>query len=335
MKITAYAIKNKGGKAQPFSYERNLVANEVLVRITHCGMAKGDIQGIEDEWGDTTFPLVPGHEIVGLIEETGRQVTTLEKGDRVGIGYQQEACFTCTYCREGNEQFCPDQKVIAVDCYGGLAEYIIVDSRFAFKLPSILDPAKSVPLLSSGLTVYTGIIRANLKKNSIVAVSGVGGLGELATQFLDKMGHKVFAFSHSPQKKELIHQLGARYIDSSTLDSQAELHRKFDFILSTVNANFQLDTYLKMLKPQGKLCLVAQTPDKLSMSAGLLYDYAQRTIYGNYTGSRQAMMDMLAFAAEHAIESRVEVIPFSQMNEAIERVKGGKVAMRVVLEQEK
>ncbi|QHT66242.1 zinc-binding dehydrogenase [Rhodocytophaga rosea] len=133
----------------------------------------------------------------------------------------------------------------------------------------------------------------------------------------------------------MIHQLGAQYIDSSTLDSQAELHRKFDFILSTVNADFQLDTYLKMLKTQGKLCLVAQPPNKLSMSAGLLYDYAQRTIYGNYTGSRQAMMNMLAFAADHAIESRVEVIPFSQMNEAIERVKGGKVAMRVVLEQEK
>ncbi len=335
MNITAYAIKNKGGKAEPFFYERSVGKHEVLVRITHCGMAKGDVQGIEDEWGDTKFPLVPGHEMVGLIEQTGWKVTTLEKGDRVGIGYQQKACFMCPYCKEGKEQFCPKQKVIAVDCYGGLAEHIVIDSRFAFKLPSTLDSAKSVPLMSSGLTVYTGILKANLPNNSIVAVLGVGGLGELATQFLNKMGHKVFAFSHSPEKKELIHNLGAQYIDSSSLDSQAELSRKFDFILSTVNAYFELDTYLTMLKPQGKLCLVAQPPNKLSMSAGLLYDYGQRTIYGNYTGSRQDMIHMLAFAAEHAIESRVDVMPFSQMNQAIERVKHGKITMRIVLEQEK
>src|SRR5688572_11866892 len=218
MKVNAYAIKKKGGKAEPFSYERTLGKNDILVRITHCGMARGDIQIIDNDWGDTKFPLVPGHEIIGIIEQTALEGIGLKPGDRVGIGYQQEACFECESCREGNEQFCPKQKVIGVDSYGGLAEHIVLDGRFAFKLPPKLDSAKSVPLLSSGLTVYSGITKAKLLNNSIVALLGVGGLGTLAIQFLHRMGHQVSAFSHSPEKKEMIDQLGAEYIDSSNID---------------------------------------------------------------------------------------------------------------------
>ncbi len=335
MKIKAYAIKEKGGKAELFFYERRLRKNDVLVRVTHCGMAMGDIQLINNDWGDTKFPLVPGHEVIGIIEEIGEEVAGLIKGDRVGIGYQQEACFECQFCKEGNEQFCPQQKVIAVDCYGGLAEHIVVDGRFAFKLPPKLDSAKSVPLLSSGLTVYSGIVRAKLQNNSIAAVLGIGGLGHLAIQFLHKMGHTVSGFSHSPEKKEMIDQVGAEYVDSSDSKSLTGYNRKFDFILSTLNAEFDLDAYLKMLKPQGKFCAVASPLKKLSISVGLLYDYAQRTMYGNYVGSRKDMTDMIVFSAKHNIESIVEVMPFSKMNEAIEVVRAGKIPMRLVLENRK
>lgn len=335
MKINAYAIKKKGGTPEAFSYERKLDKNDVLVRITHCGITRGDIQIIDDDWGDTKFPLVPGHEIIGIIEETGSEVTGLKNGDRVGIGYQLNACFECEFCREGNEQFCPQQKVIAVHCYGGLAEHIVVDGRFAFKLPTELDSAKSTPLMSSGLTVYSGIVRAQLPNHSKVGVLGIGGLGYLALQFLYKMGHRVSAFSHSPNKKVMLDKLGAEFIDSSNLNDLTSLHKKFDFIISTLNADFDLDTYLKMLKPQGKLCLVAQPLNKLTMSAGLLYDYAQRTIYGNYVGSRKDMTNMLAFSEKHNIESIVEVMPFSKMNEAIEVVRRGEVPMRLVLENQK
>jgi D-arabinose 1-dehydrogenase-like Zn-dependent alcohol dehydrogenase len=175
-------------------------------------------------------------------------------------------------------------------------------------------------------------MRAQLSKKSTVAVLGVGGLGQLAIQFLHKMGHNVSAFSHAPAKKELIHQLGAEYIDSSNPDSFADRCQKFDLILSTLNVDFDLDTYLKLLTPRGKFCLVAQPLNKLSMSAGLLYDYAQRTIYGNYTGSRKDMVDMLAFSAKHTIGSIVDVMPFATVNEAMERVKTGKATKRIVLE---
>ena len=335
MKINAYAIMEAGGKAEPFSYERTLGKNEVLVRITHCGIARGDIQIIDNDWDDTKFPLVPGHEIVGIVQETGSEVIGLKHGDRVGIGYQQEACFECEFCRGGNEQFCPKQKVIGVDCYGGLSEHIVVDGRFAFKLSPELDSARSTPLMSSGVTVYSGIARAKLPNNSKVGVLGVGGLGYLALQFLHKMGHKVSAFSHSPRKKEMIAKLGAEFVDSSSPDELQRHNRKFDFIISTLNVDFDLDTYLKMLRPQGQFCMVSQPLNKQAMSAGLLYDYAQRAIYGNYTGSRKDMVDMLDFSAKHNIESIVNVMPFSKMNEAIEFVRGGESTLKLVLENRK
>ncbi|NOW95722.1 NAD(P)-dependent alcohol dehydrogenase [Mucilaginibacter sp. SG564] len=334
MRIKAYGIKEEGGKAEPFYYERNVGSNEVSVKIIYCSIARGDVQIISNDWGDTKFPLVPGHEIVGIVEETGSDVTALKVGDRVGIGYQQEACFECEFCKSGNEQFCALQKVIGVDCYGGLAEHIVVDNRFAFKLPPALHSVNSVPLLSSRVTVYSGIEKAQLPVNSVVGVLGVGGLGQLAIRFLKKMGHQVYAFSHSPQKKEMINQLGAEFILSSNSDSLSTLNKKFDFIISTLNAPYDMDAFLKLLKPQGKFCIVASPLIKQPIALGLLYDYAQRTIYGNYVGSCKNMTDMLDFAAMHHIESDVEVMPFSKMNEAIEKVRTGEVKIRLILENQ-
>ncbi|MBO9565290.1 MAG: NAD(P)-dependent alcohol dehydrogenase [Niastella sp.] len=332
MKIKACGVKEKGARPEPFYYEKEVGRNDALVKITHCSIARGDIQFMNDDWGDTNFPVVTGHEIVGVVEEIGANVTDLQVGDRVGIGYQQEACFECEFCRAGNEQFCPHQKVIAVNCYGGLAEHIITDNRFVFKLPANLDSAKATPLMSSGLTVYTAITKANLKHNAMVGVLGVGGLGLLAIQFLKKMGHTVSAFSHSPGKKEMIEQAGATYVDSSNEHDVSQLHKQFDFILSTLNVGFNIDTYLKLLKPQGKLGLVASPLQKQSISIGLLYDYAQRTIYGNYVGSRKDMMDMLAFSAKHNVECLVEIMPFADMDKAIEILKSQNVPARLILE---
>ncbi|AYB33561.1 NAD(P)-dependent alcohol dehydrogenase [Chryseolinea soli] len=332
MKIEAYAVKQPGGKAEPFAYERRLDKNEVLVKISHCAIATGDVQMMNNAWGDSKFPLVAGHEIIGTIEQRGSAVEHLKNGDRVGVGYQLAACFHCEFCWDGNEQFCPEQKVIAVDFPGGLAKHIIVDGRFAFKIPRELDSAKAAPLLSSGLTVYAAIVRANLPENSKTAVLGIGGLGHLAIQFLHKMGHDVSAFSRSREKSEMIRTLGGEFVDSSNLSANTALTRKFDFILSTLNVNFDLNAYLQMLSPQGKLCVVAQPLNKLPLNMGLLYDYAQRTIYGNYTGSRKDMTNMLAFSAKHNIQSMVEVMAFSQLNEAIDLVKKGKVPMKMVLQ---
>jgi D-arabinose 1-dehydrogenase-like Zn-dependent alcohol dehydrogenase len=329
-RIRAHAIKEKGGTAEPFSYERTPGAHDVVVRITHCSVARGDIQFIDDEWGDARFPLIPGHEIVGIVEEAGSDVTDLRPGDRVGVGYQQQACFDCFFCRQGLEQLCPSQKVIAVDAYGGWADHIVVDGRFAFRVPPELDSAASTPLLSSGLTVFAGIRRAQLSHSSRVAVLGAGGLGHLAIQFLHRLGHNVSVISHSPEKQELIERLGGSYVD--TADATRH-HGVFDFILSTLNVPFDLDSIVRTLTPVGQLCLVAAPVKAVPLSGGLLSN-ARRSIYGNYIGSRSETREMLEFSAQHGIKAIVDVMPFSGINEAIERVRSRAVVMGLVLESE-
>jgi D-arabinose 1-dehydrogenase-like Zn-dependent alcohol dehydrogenase len=330
MKINAWAINETGGQAEPFVYERTLGSRDLLVTITHRSLARGDIQYIDNEWGDTRFPLVPSHEIVGRVEDAGSEVAGLRTGDRVGIGYQQGACFACSFCTQGLEQLCVNQKVIAVDCYGGLAERIVVDYRFAFRLPSQLESATSTPLLSSGLTVWAGIRRAQLAAGSRVAVLGAGGLGHLAIQFLRKMGHGVTAFSHSPRKQGLIERLGGAFADSSNPGQLTEHQGAFDFILSTLNVVFDLDAFVRMLTPRGQLCLVASPLEQLSLSGGLLNN-SRRSIYGNYIGSRSDTAQMLEFAATHGIAAVVDVMPLARVNEAIERLRRRDVDIGLVL----
>jgi D-arabinose 1-dehydrogenase-like Zn-dependent alcohol dehydrogenase len=331
MQIRAYAINERGGTAEPFVYDTSIGTRDVLVRITHRSLAGGDIQFIDNAWGDTRYPLVPSHEIVGIVEEAGPDVADLQTGDRVGIGYQQEACFECSFCRQGIEQLCAKQKVIAVDRYGGLAEHIVVDSRFAFQLPRQLDSATATPLLSSGLTVYAGIVRAQLAPGSRAAVVGAGGLGHLAIQFLHKSGHCVTAFSQSPRKRGLIERLGGTFADSSDLNRLTQYHGAFDFILSTLNVPFDLDSFVRMLTPQGQLCLVASPLEQLSLTGGLLNN-SRRSIYGNYIGSRHETVQMLEMAATQGIHAVVDVMPLDRVNDAIERIRRRDVEIGLVLE---
>lgn len=331
MRIRAHAISRKNGPAEPFFYDRDLGPRDVLVRITHCSVARGDVQYISDDWGDARFPLVPGHEIVGTVEEAGADVPDLRPGDRVGVGYQQEACFECAACREGTEQLCPSQKVIAVDRYGGFADHIVVDGRFAFALPAALDSATAAPLMSAGVTVFAGIDRARLAPASEVAVLGAGGLGHLAIQFLHKMGHRVSVLSHSPGKRALIERLGGTYVDTRDPEHRARCRERFGFILSTVNVAFDLDACVRMLEPKGQLCFVAGPLEPLTLSAGLLSN-SMRALYGNYIGSRADTVRMLQFAAEHGVAAVVDVMPFARINEAIERVRGRDVPLGLVLE---
>lgn len=331
MRIRAYAIKQTGGTVEAFAYEWTVGPRDVLVKITHRSIARGDVQFIDNTWGDTRFPLVPSHETVGIVEEVGSDVIDLNPGDRVGVGYQLEACFDCAFCARGLEQLCASQKVVAVDRYGGLADHIVVDARFAFLLPPQLDSAKATPLLSSGLTVFAGIERANLTEPSRVAVMGAGGLGHLAIQFLHRMGHDVSAFSTSENKRVLIEQLGGVFVDVSGSTRQPEHAGAFDFILSTLNVPFDLDSVVRMLAPQGQLCLVASPVQPLSVSGGLLNN-SRRAIYGNYIGSRNDTVRMLQFSATHGVGAVVEVMPLSRMNEAIDKIRRRDVEMSLVLQ---
>lgn len=332
MRINAYAIMEAGGAAVPFEYDAVLGPHDVLVRLTHRSIARGDVQAIDNEWGDTRFPFVPGHQMVGVVERMGTQVARLRPGDRVGVGYQVGACFECEYCLRGTEQFCPRQTVVAVNAYGGLAEHVVVDGRFAFVVPPQLDSAASTPLFSSGVTVYAGIAHANLPDRACVGVLGVGGLGGMALRFLVAMGHTVSGLSHSLEKRAMVERLGGEFVDGSHLDGLTERRGTFDFILSTLNVPFDLNACLRLLKPEGQLCVVASPLQPLSLSAGLLYDYGRRRIYGNYVGSRADTMRMLELAATHGIQASVEVMPLSRANEAIDRIRNRAITGDLVLD---
>jgi D-arabinose 1-dehydrogenase-like Zn-dependent alcohol dehydrogenase len=332
MEIRAYAIQQRGEAATPFVYHKSIGHHDVLVRIAHRSITTGDVQFIDNAWGDTQFPLVPSHEMIGSVEEAGREVFELTPGDRVGIGFQLGACFECSFCRRGLEQFCPHQTVVGVNAYGGLGDHIVVDSRFAFRLPARLDSASAVPLLSSGLTVYSAITHAQLPPDARVGVLGIGGLGRLALQFLRAMGHRVAAFSRSSGKRDLIRQLGADYVDGSNAEALVAHRTTFDFILSTLNVPFDLEAYLRMLRPEGQFCFVASPLEPLSLRAGLLYDYGRRRIYGSYVGSRADAARMVEFAAAHDILPTVERMPLPRANEAIERIRRREVSTALVLE---
>lgn len=339
MQIRAHAIEARGQAATPFTYERAVGRQDVVVRITHRTVTRGDIGFIDDDWGDARYPLVPCHEITGIVEQTGADVSELKGGapnvgDRVGIGFQLGACFECVYCLQGTEQFCANQTVVGVNAYGGLADHIVVDARFAFRIPEKIESAVAAPLMSSGLTVFAAIEHARLPAAARVGVVGIGGLGHLALRFMREMGYGASAFSRSAEKREAIERLGVEYVDGGDAAALATLRGTFDFILSTVNAPFDLDAHLRLLRAEGQLCMVATPLQPLSLTGGLLYDYARRCIYGNYIGSRADTERMLAFAADHGIVPPVTVLPFSQVNDVIARVRRREFANSVVLESE-
>lgn len=334
MQIKGYAIMEPGAPAQPFRYDADVGPNDVLVRLTHRTVARGDVQAIDNDWNDTRYPLVPSHEMLGTVEQRGANVHDLKPGDRVGIGYQLGACFECEYCRQGTEQFCANQRVVSVNAFGGLAEHIVVDARFAFALPPELDCAAATPLFSSGVTVFAGIRHANLRPHSRVSVLGVGGLGTMALRFLVVMGHTVTGLSRSAKKREMVEALGCEFASSSNLDGLTDKRGSFDFILSTLNVPFDLNACLRLLKADGQLCMVASPLQPLALSAGLLYDYARRRICGNYIGSREDTREMLKLASQHRIHTEVEVMDFSLVNQAIEKVRNRGNADVVVLASE-
>jgi len=332
MKITAWAVYNKDGLLKKFIYKKQLKPSEVYIKVKYCSLTRGDVRFIDNYWGDIKYPLVPGLEIIGTIKDKGDQVKTLNIHDIVGIGYQIYSCFHCEYCLSGKEQFCISQKLIPINELGGFADSIIIDYRFVFPMPLNMQTPSSTPLLCAGLTTFTAIKKAKVKKGMTVGVIGIGSLGHLALQFLNKMGCHVTAFSHSITKLKTLKELGAENIILSNNEKGlAQLERRYDFIISCSSENLNWELYIKALKPEGTLCFVGLPSDKISFKAELLADYAQKKIMGNYIGSRSDMKNMLNFASKNNIQAIIEKFPMEQVNHAIEKMKKGEFPFSAVL----
>jgi uncharacterized zinc-type alcohol dehydrogenase-like protein len=331
MTVEAYAVYHQGEQLRKFKYELEpLCPWEIEVTVTHCGICHSDIHLIDNDWEISSYPLVPGHEIIGTVTAKGKSVDVLKLGDRVGIGWQCGSCFVCEHCTGGRENICHKAKATCVDQYGGFATAVRADSRFAFRIPDALQSETTAPLLCGGITVYSPLRIYGVTAPMKVGIIGIGGLGHLAVQFAHKFGCEVTAFTSSPEKEAEIRQFGSHSVILNT-DHKALLKEKgsYDFILSTVFTDMNWDLYMNLLKRGGKLCFVGALANPISISPHHLT--FGKVLCGSNIGSRRMISEMLEFAARHNISAKTEVLPMAEVNMGIKKIRANKARYRIVL----
>lgn len=341
-KAIGYAAHTHTSPLVPFNFERrDLGPNDVQIEILYCGICHSDIHQVRNEWGGSTFPMVPGHEIVGKVSQVGSAVSDFNIGDSVGVGCLVDACGECPDCRDDLEQYC-NQAVFTYNSYdkhtggsnyGGYSNSIVVDRHFVLKVPDKLDLAAAAPLLCAGITTYSPLMHWQVGEGDKVGVVGLGGLGHMAVKFAHALGAYVVMFTTTPGKAEDAKRLGADEVVVSKNPEEMDRHREsFDFILNTVAAPHNLDAYTALLKRDGTLCLVG-VPDHPhpSPEVGRLI-FKRRSIAGSLIGGLKETQEMLDFCAEHNIASDIELIPIQQVNDAYERVLKSDVKYRFVID---
>ena len=331
--IRGYAAEAQGRplKLQTFKAPK-LGEYDVRISITHCGVCHTDVSAIDDYYEITKYPFVPGHEIVGYVSEVGSAVSGVKEGDRVGVGWQGRSCMKCEWCLSGEEHLCMDiVKAATWDPYGGFSTSVVADSRFAYHLPKGMRPENAAVLLCAGVTVYSPL-RTYAKKGSAqkIGIVGVGGLGHLALQFAHAMGFEVTAISSSPKKEKEALGFGAdHFIDSNDRDALRRLEFGFDLLLCTASTVDDLFALMETLKKRGEFVLVGFPNIDLRPIDLVSHEL---TISGSFLGNRKTMKEMLMFAQEYGIKPKIELMPMSQVNEALERVKNNEARYRIVLE---
>ncbi len=312
---------------------------DVRIEILFCGVCHSDLHTVRDEWNSvmpTTYPCVPGHEIVGRVVEVGSAVTAYKAGDLVGVGCLVDSDHTCPACKQDVEQFCPNgvftynapDKHLGGVTYGGYSESIVVDEAFVLRIPNNLDPAGAAPLLCAGITTYSPIRRWGDIKGKKVGVVGLGGLGHMGVKFARAFGAHVVVFTTSPGKKEDALRLGAHDVIVSTDAEEMRRHAgSFDFILDTISADHDINAYVGMLGIDGTITLVGAPEKPLPVSAFALL-FGRKSISGSLIGGIAETQEMLDFCGEHGITSDVEIIPIQKINEAYERMLRSDVKYR-------
>jgi len=330
--INAYAALAANQPLEPFQYDPGaLKAHEVEIKVSHCGICHSDLSMLNNEWGMTQYPFVPGHEIVGTIDAVGEAVTHLSVGQVVGLGWHSNYCHHCMSCLSGDQNLCATAQGTIVGRHGGFADKVRADASAVIPLPEGMDIASAGPLFCGGITVFNPLKQFDVKPTDKVAVIGIGGLGHLAVQFLHAWGCEVTAFTSSASKIQEALDLGADHtLDSRNPDELTAAAGRFDFIISTVNVKLDWPSYMNTLKPKGRLHFVGATLEPLNISAFSLIT-AQRSVSGSPVGSPATIKQMLDFAKQHEIQPIVEFYDFKDVNAALERLASGKARYRVVL----
>jgi uncharacterized zinc-type alcohol dehydrogenase-like protein len=340
--VRALAVPSAGAAVEPSTVERrDPRADDVVIAIRFAGICHSDIHQAREEWGPAIFPMVPGHEITGVVSAVGDAVTKFAVGDRVGVGCFVNSCGACEACAAGEEQYCikpgPVLTYNGTDydgalTYGGYSEQIVVREAFVLRIPDALPLDAAAPLLCAGITTYSPLKRWKVGPGSRVAVVGLGGLGHMGVQLAHALGAEVTVLSQSLAKEKDGLRLGAdRYRATSDPATFTELKGSFDFILNTVSANLDLDAYLSLLKLDGTMCNVGGPGEPLRYFAFSLIA-ARRSLAGSNVGGIRQTQEMLDFCAEHGITSQIELIGAGDVNSAYERVVASDVRYRFVID---
>jgi len=341
LNTSAYAAVSAKSPLASHSIERREPGeHDVLINILYCGVCHSDIHQVRDEWGGAIFPMVPGHEIVGTVVTVGDKVEKWKEGDTVGVGCFVDSCRKCEACRDGEEQFCDEGMTLTYNgyerdgktpTYGGYSTRITVNEDYVLRIPAGMPLERVAPLLCAGITTYSPLHHFGVKPGVSVAVVGLGGLGHMGVKIAKAMGAKVAVLSHSASKRDDALSLGAddfiATLDEKVFDKNA---KRFDFILDTVSAKHDYNSYLNLLRRNGRMVLIG-IPEPTVISAVPLI-FQRRSLAGTLIGGIRETQEMLDFCSQHGVLSDVEVIPIHKINEAYERVLKSDVRYRFVID---
>ncbi|HEX5432706.1 MAG TPA: NAD(P)-dependent alcohol dehydrogenase [Candidatus Angelobacter sp.] len=342
LQTIGYATGSAQSPLTPFSFQRREPGpRDVQIEILYCGVCHSDLHAARNEWQNTIYPCVPGHEIVGRVTTVGEQVKGFKPGDLAGVGCIVDSCRTCPSCRDGLEQYCEvgfvgtyngEDKHLGGVTYGGYSDKIVVDEDFVLRIPANLNLPAVAPLLCAGITTYSPLRHWKISKGQRVGVVGLGGLGHMGIKLAHAMGAQVALFTTSPNKKEDARRLGAAEVVVSKNQREMEQHlNSFDFILDTVSAKHDVDAYLQLLKRDGTLCMLGASPEPLPVQVFSLI-MKRRQFAGSLIGGIAETQEMLDFCAQHGITSDIEIIPIQQINQAYERMLKSDVKYRFVID---
>ncbi len=342
MKTHAYAATSATTPLEPFSFERREPGpHDVLIDIKFCGICHTDIHQTRDGWGGSVYPMVPGHEVAGVVASVGAEVTKFKVGDQVGIGCFVDSCRSCEYCGRGEQQYCSKGVSFTYNSLeqdgetrtqGGYSTKIVVDENYVLRIPDNLPLDAAAPLLCAGITLYSPLHHWKAGPGKKVAIVGLGGLGHMGVKFAHALGAEVTVLSQSLSKQDDGLRLGAdHYYATSDPETFEKLKSSFDLIINTVSAEIDWNQYLELLKVDGTMVVVGVPETQIPIGAFPLIG-GRRSLAGSMIGGIPETQEMLDFCGEHDVVSEIEVIPIQQVNEAFERMLRSDVRYRFVID---
>jgi uncharacterized zinc-type alcohol dehydrogenase-like protein len=341
--VKAYAAHSPKDDLVPFQFDRrDPRPDDVVIDILYCGVCHSDLHTARNDWGRTSYPVVPGHEIIGRVVGVGPKVTRFKAGDHVGVGCMVDSCQECEECKHGHEQYCPAPATYTyggIDRHdgsitrGGYSERIVVSDKFVLKVPGSMDLKGAAPLLCAGITTYSPLRHWNVGKGSKVAVVGLGGLGHMALKLAKAMGAEVTLFTRSSGKEEDARRLGAAHIVLSTNAGQmANAARQFDLIIDTVPYVHDVNPYIPTLAVDGTLVLVGYLGTLTPPLNSAPMVFKRNSVAGSLIGGIAETQEMLDFCGAHGITADVEIIGMQDINTAYERMLRSDVKYRFVID---